>query len=294
MVGRPRRSAPRLPAGVAGAHLYLLAVSILVLAPYLWGVLQSFAPVAAAGEGEGKGLVPRSWTLDNYHTILALNMHRPRSGFYVPIDLQGAYMHSAIVALSVTLAALVTSTLVGFVLTVYRFRGRETLFVALIAPFMVPFVCVFIPLYVTVVNLRLAESLGALIVTGLWSPIGILVMRQFMEGVPADMLEAARLDGAGEWRLVMQLMVPLCTSALGVLAIYTFMHSWDDLFWPATVLHNPANATLTLLTSYFAVNNTPAPLLMAAALLTILPVVVIYACVARFFIRGIGTVVIQI
>jgi len=278
----PRRPAPRLSPAPLGAHVVLLGLSALILAPYLWAVGASLTPLAAAAPPR---LAPHTWTLDNYSAVLT----NPDSGLFLL-----AYLHSAIVALSVTLASLVTSTLVGFVLTAYRFRGKETLFVALIATFMIPFVCVMIPLYVNVVHLGLADSLAALVVTGLWSPLGILIMRQFMEGVPREMLEAARLDGAGEWRLVLHLFLPLCTSALGILALYSFMHTWDDFQWPAIVLHDPALWTLPLLGNYLSANGYPVATVMTVAVLTILPVIALYAVVARFFIRGLGAVVVQI
>ena len=221
---------------------------------------------------------PDAWTLDNYGAAFDFSIP--------PFSFKAAYLHSMIVAAGVMVATVLTSTLAGFVLAAYRFRGKETLFTLLILTFMVPFTVIFIPLYITVVNLGLANSLAALIVTGLWSPLGILLMRQFIEGIPSDLFEAARMDGASELRLVAQMVVPLSTSAMGVLAVYTFMHSWDDFLWPLVVLHSAAQWTLPLLADLFQYNGFPLQFVMAVAMLTILPVLVIYAVVARFFIRA--------
>jgi len=278
-----RRPMHRLRPAHVAAYAVLVAFAVVFLTPYVWAVFESFKPVSSA---DSSGLLPHAWTLDNYGAAFNFS--------YPPYILKPDYLHSTIVALGVALATLLTSTLVGFVLAVYRFRGKETVFTLLIVAFMVPFTGVMVPLYVTVVRLGLDNSLGALIVTGLWSPFGILVMRQFLEGFPTEMLEAARIDGAGEWRLVARMILPLCTPALGILAIYTFMHSWDDFLWPTIILHDPAKWTLPLLVSYFTNSTFPTPFVMAVAMLTILPVLIVYALVARFFIRGIGAVALHV
>ncbi len=274
---------PRPRLAHVAAYAVLVTFAIVFLTPYVWAVFESFKSHADANS---RGLLPHAWTLDNYGAAFNFS--------YPPYIFKPDYLHSTIVALAVALATLLTSTLVGFVLAVYRFRGKETLFTLLIVAFMVPFTGVMVPLYVTVVRLGLDNSLGALIVTGLWSPFGILVMRQFLEGFPTEMLEAARIDGAGEWRLVARMILPLCTPSLGILAIYTFMHSWDDFLWPTIILHDPAKWTLPLLVSYFTDSSFPAPFVMAVAMLTILPVLIVYALVARFFIRGIGAVALHV
>jgi multiple sugar transport system permease protein len=278
-----RRRIPQLRLTHVAAYAVLVTFAIVFLTPYVWAVFESFKSNADAGS---QGLLPHTWTLDNYGSAFNFS--------YPPYVFKPDYVHSAIVALGVALATLLTSTLVGFVLAVYRFRGKEILFILLIVAFMVPFTGVMVPLYVTVVRLGLDNSLGALIVTGLWSPFGILVMRQFLEGIPTDMLEAARIDGAGEWRLVARMILPLCTPALGILAIYTFMHSWDDYLWPTIILHDPAKWTLPLLISYFTNSTFPTPFVMAVAMLTILPVLIVYALVARFFVRGIGAIALHV
>ena len=290
---RPLRRALRQ----AVPYAVLLVFSAIVLAPYIWAVFESLKPIIG-GFSIGflgqqafvmKGAAhasPNGWTLDNYGA--AFNFSIP------PYTFKTDYLHSMIVACSVMAASVVTSTLAGYVLATYRFRGKETLFILLILTFMVPFTVIFIPLYITVVNLGMANSLTALIVTGLWSPLGILLMRQFIEGIPTDLFEAARLDGASEARIVAQVVVPLSTSAIGVLAIYTFMHSWDDFLWPVVVLHSAADWTLPLLADLFNYNAFPLPFVLAVAMLTMLPVLIVYSIVARFFIHGISDIALHV
>jgi len=252
------------PLSQAAPHAVLLAFSFVTLAPFAWTLVQSFQ--ALSGDV--------AWTTHNYNQVVN----------YTPFTT--SYLNSIIVAGSVTVSALLTSILVGFVLAKYRFRGKEQLFTLLIAALMVPFSVILIPVYVTVVHLGFDDSIGGLIVVGLWSPFGIFTVRQFMEGIPSELLDAARIDGAAEWRIVAQLMVPLCTSALTVLAVYTFMQSWDSFLLPALLLHHPPHWTLPVLLASGLGASTP--LVSAVIVLTTLPALVITAVTATYFIRGIA------
>jgi multiple sugar transport system permease protein len=189
------------------------------------------------------------------------------------------------VAATVTASAVVTSLLAGFVLAKYRFPGREAIFTLLIAALMVPFSVILIPVYTTVVHMGLDDSIGGLIVISLWSPFGIFTVRQFLEGVPSELLDAARIDGASEWRIIVQLMVPLTSSALTVLAVYTFTQSWDNFLLPVLLLHHPVHWTLPVLLSSGLGASTPT--VAAVVVLTTLPALVITAVTVNF-IRGIA------
>jgi multiple sugar transport system permease protein len=242
----------------------LLAFSCATIGPFAWTLIQSFQPLY-------QDVV---WTTHNYNQVIN----------FAPFT--ASYMNSVIVAASVTAFAVLTSLLVGFVLAKYRFRGRERLFTGLIAALMVPFSAVLIPVYVTVVHLGFNDSLGGLIVAGMWSPFGIFTVRQFLEGVPSELLDAARIDGASEWRIVAQLIAPLCTSALTVLAVYTFMRTWDDFLLPAILLNGPPHWTLPVLLSSGLGASTP--IVSAVVVLTTLPPLIITAITTKYFIRGIG------
>jgi ABC-type glycerol-3-phosphate transport system permease component len=282
----------------------LVVCSLLVVIPYLWAVYKSLQPFTGSFSLAGLGRVvygikgtsgnvaPHAGLLDNYG--IAFNFSFPPNFGLSPFSFKSAYVHSMSVAATVMVATVLTSTPVGFVLAAYRFRGREILFTLLILTFMVPFTVITIPLYITIANLGFSNSLGGLIVTGLWSPLGILLMRQFIAGIPTELFEAARLDGASEWRLLVQMVVPLSAPAMGVLAVYAFMHSWDDFIWPAVVLHDAGQWTLPLLGDFFSVNAFPPQFVMAVAVMTILPVLVIYVFVAQFFIRGISDIAMNV
>jgi multiple sugar transport system permease protein len=250
--------------GEAAPHVLLLAFAFLAVAPFGWTLLQSFQ--------SWSGDV--AWTTHNYNQVVN----------YAPF--MTSYVNSIVVAGSVTASAVVTSLLVGFVLAKYRFRGREQLFTLLIAALMVPFSVILIPVYVTVVHMGFDDSVGGLIAVGLWSPFGIFTVRQFLEGVPSELLDAARIDGASEWRIVVQLMVPLCTSSLTVVAVYSFMQSWDNFLLPVLLLHHPPEWTLPVLLASGLGASTP--VVSAVVVLTTLPSLVITGVTVRYFIRGIG------
>jgi ABC-type glycerol-3-phosphate transport system permease component len=254
----------RKPLSRIWPHILLLVFSCVTLGPFAWTLIQSFQPV----------IPDASWTTRNYNQVID----------YAPFT--SSYMNSIIVAASVTASAVVTSLLVGFVLAKYRFRGREHLFIALIAAVMVPFSAILIPVYVTVVRLGFDDSLGGLIVAGMWSPFGIFTVRQFLMGIPSELLDAARIDGASEWRIVTQLMLPLCTSALTVVAVYTFMRTWDDFLLPAILLNGPAHWTLPVLLS--SGMGASARIVSAVVVLTMLPTLIITVVTTKYFIRGIA------
>ncbi len=263
---KPSRLRLRRLAAGAAPHALLLAFSVATLAPFAWTLAQSFSP----------RLSDVAWTTHNYTATLS----------YQPFAC--AFLNSLVVAGSATIAAMLTSTLAGFVFAKYRFRGREPLFIALIACLMIPSSVIALPLYVNLVQLGLGRNLGALIVVGLWSPFGIFTLRQFMEGIPAELLDAARIDGASEWRIVAQVLTPLCTSALAVLVVYAFMQSWDNFLLPTILFQwilQPQNWTLPLLAAGGA--GAATPLVSSVVVLMTLPALIIFVTAMRYFIRDI-------
>lgn len=264
-VRRRRRHVRRL-ASNAAPHALLLLFSIATLAPFVWTLGRSVTSPSGTG-----------WALDNYAATLR------DYTFTAPL------MNSLLVAGSVTVAALLTSTLAGFVFAKYHFRGREPLFTTLIACMMIPSTVIALPLFVNLTQLGLGQSLGALIVVGLWSPFGIFTLRQFMEGIPSELLDAARIDGASEWRILGRVLAPMCTSALAVLAVYAFMQSWDNFLLPTILFQwtlQPQNWTLPLQTAGDAA--LPAtPDLAAVVMLMTLPPLLVFLAAAAFFIRDV-------
>lgn len=266
----------RLPsAGTIASHGVLIAASFVAIAPFVWSTFGSFKRFRELVESAE--MLPRVWTLDNYVEILT------RQHFV------GAFINSALIATTVTISSLVTSAALGFVFAKYRFRGREPLFTLLISTLMVPFVVLLVPLYVTVTKIGLVNNIGGVVVISLWTSFGIFMMRQFMEAVPSELLDAARIDGASEWRVFAQIAAPLVAAPLGALGVFVFLDSWDSFLWPQTVLSSPANQTLPLvLAGLKSLYWTRYDLWSAGSMLTVIPVMILYAFASRHFIRGIA------
>lgn len=256
-------------------HFVLIVMSILSLAPFIWSFFGSFKPFKELVSSQA--LLPQTWTLNSYREIFN------RAHF---LD---AAQNSAIAAISVTAATLFTSAALGFVFAKYRFWGKEQLFTLLLSTMMVPFAVILIPLYITVSGMGLGNSLSGIIVTGLWSTFGIFMMRQFMETIPNELIDASRIDGASEWRIFLQIVLPLATAPLAALAVFTFLGNWDSYLWPLVVLNSPEKQTIPLiLAGLRSMYWTRYDMWSAGSMLTVVPVMLLYAFASKWFIRGIA------
>ena len=150
-----------------------------------------------------------------------------------------------IVSLVVTGCVVLTSA-AAYVFAKYRFWGKEQLFIVILSTMMVPFAVVLVPLYVTIADIGLSNKLGGVIVPVLFSTFGIFLMRQFLEGVPSDLIDAVRIDGASEWWIFSRIIIPLSTAPMAALAVFTFLFNWDNFRWPLVVLTSPQSQTLPL------------------------------------------------
>lgn len=256
-------------------HLVLLILTFTSVMPFVWMFFGSFKTYVELTSS--KALLPINWTLDNYIQITQ------RLGFV------RGFFNTALVAVIVTAATLLTSALAGYVFAKYRFWGRERLFTVLLSTMMVPFAVVLVPLYVTVANLALADKLLGIIITSLCSTFGIFLMRQFMESIPNDLIDAGRIDGAGEWWIFSRVVLPLAKAPLSALAVFTFLGSWDSFLWPLVVLTSPENRTLPLvLAGLRSLYWSRYEMFAAGSMLTVLPVMIIYAFASKQFVRGIA------
>ena len=256
-------------------HVVLLAMAVLALAPFVWSIFASFKPFKELVSSQN--LLPHTWTLNSYREIFT------RAHF---LD---AAQNSIIAAVSVTVVTLLTSSAVGYVFAKYRFWGKDLLFIILLSTLMVPFSVILIPLYIRIADIGLSNSLGGIIVTGLWSTFGIFMMRQFMETIPFELLDAARIDGASEWRIFFQIVMPLATAPMAALGVFTFLANWDSYLWPLVVLNSPEKQTIPLiLAGLRSLYLTRYDMWAAGSMLTVVPMMIIYAFASKWFIRGIA------
>lgn len=272
---RPSLRPQRIRPGQLMLHAILLAMTLAATVPFIWMVFASFKNFKELVSS--RALLPEVWTLANYEDILTR------------VNFVAAFQNSVIAATTVTVATLFTSSALGYIFAKYHFWGKEQLFLLLLATMMVPFAVVLVPLYIIIGEIGLINHLGGIIVTGLWSTFGVFFMRQFMETIPVELVDAARIDGASEWRIFLSIIIPMSTAPLAALAVFTFLGNWDSFLWPLVVLNSPEKQTLPLVLA--GLRNlfwTRYEIWAAGSILTVAPVMLIYSFASKYFIRGIA------
>lgn len=258
-------------------YLALLAGLGLFGFPFVWMVLASFKPEA---EIAALNPWPSTFSLDSYARVLQ------------SIPVGQSLMNSLLVAGTVTAGSLVLGSMVAYALAKLEWRGREMVFRMLLLTMMVPFIVLLIPLYTLVVRLGLADSLAGLIVPFLFSGTGILILRQAFLTIPRDLLDAARVDGCSEPRILFTIVWPLSVPALITAGLLTFIGAWNEVLWPLIVVRDPASMTLPQAVALYAVGGAADARLgpqLAAAVLLAAPIVVAYLLFQRRFVESLAT-----
>lgn len=271
---------PRIRLTPATSLLTLLIIVAAVIAafPLAWMILTSLKSPQETMQVPPVWL-PSSPSLDAFTQVADV------------IDLGRSFWNSAIIALVTTLAINITSLMAGYAFAKYEFRYREALFAILIATMFLPPIVTLIPLYRITGYLGLNGSLAGVLVPNLANAFGIFLMRQFIKGVPDELIEAARVDGASELRVLFQIVAPAVLPAIAALTLFAFVYHWNSYLWPLTVLQGNSDAypiviSLSRLLSYNrgAMNT---GLVMAGATLAVLPPVLLFVVLQRFFVDSI-------
>jgi cellobiose transport system permease protein len=206
------------------------------------------------------------------------------------IDFWGAFMNSLFVAVVTAVLVVFFDSLAAFVFAKFEFPGKKPLFVILLATFMVPAQLSVVPQFVVMAHLGWVGSFKALIIPAMVNAYGIFLARQYAEGaISADLLEAARIDGAGFFRLYWNVAVPVLRPIMSFLGIFTFIAMWNDYLWPLIVLTNPQKLTLQVaLAQLNSLNATDYSMVMAGTLLAAVPLIIVFLFGARQFIRDLA------
>ncbi|MEZ4869695.1 MAG: carbohydrate ABC transporter permease [Caldilineaceae bacterium] len=253
----------------------LLIGALAMLIPFVWMLSTSFKPQAETISFPPR-LLPRNPTLANYLDVVTrLNIGR-------------LYWNTALVTVTKTAINIYTSTLIGYIFGKFHFRGRDLLFYLILGTWIIPFEVYMIPLYIMMVNFGLGNSYWALIIPEISSAYAIFLFRQFMFTIPNDLMDAARIDGAGEWYIFHRIILPLARPVLATLIAFYFMWNWNDFLWPLIVLTSSEKYVLPLgLAVFVAEFGTQHGLIMAGASLAIIPVLMIFLLMQRYIIEGI-------
>ncbi|MEO6571894.1 MAG: carbohydrate ABC transporter permease [Ilumatobacteraceae bacterium] len=258
-------------------YAVLVAGAIVMLAPLIWMVLASSKTLPEILRVPPT-LVPVSIRLDNYRTVLE------------DTDFIRYFVNSAIVSAVTVASVLITSSMAGYAFAKFEFPGRNLLFVLVLATLMIPFQVRAIPLYVLANDLGLLDSYAGLVLPGLVDAFGIFLMRQYLQSIPSELIDAARVDGASEVTIFLKIILPLSKPALSALAIFTLVASWESFLWPLLVVSSPEKFTLPLGLAQFSGRFvTRVDLQMAASALTIIPLLVVFLAMQRRFIEGMAT-----
>lgn len=255
-------------------HAALILGSGLMLAPFLVMLVVSLVPNQAF---LSRDFGPTQWTLANYVETFQV------------IPFARYYLNSIVVTGSITILQILVSSLAAFGFARLRFRGRDGLFLLYLATLMIPFPVTLIPNFLVIRSLGWYDSYWALIMPGAFSVFSTFLLRQYYRGIPLDLDEAARMDGASSLRIWSQIIAPLSGPVLATLTIFVFQASWNDFLWPLVVTSSDEMRTIPVgLAAFVGQYATAWSLLMAGSVIALLPVLVIYMFGQKWFVQGIA------
>jgi multiple sugar transport system permease protein len=265
----------RARVGTVLLHVALGIGAFLALFPMFWMLSASFMPTGQANTFPPR-LLPDHPTLQHYGDVFT----RLSMGRYL--------LNSGGIAITVTLISLLINSMAGYAFAKLRFRGRDSVFKLLSAGLVIPVQVAMLPLFLLMKSLGLINSYWGVIIPSMASIFGIFLIRQYAMSIPDDLLDAARIDGAGEARIFRSIVLPVIRPILATLAIWTFLTTWNDFMWPLIVLSDERRYTLPVaLASLVGEHVQDTELMMAGSVLTVLPVVIVFLILQRYYIEGV-------
>ncbi len=254
----------------------LIAGALVVIAPVVWAALSSFKSTSELSQ-RPPALLPQSFSFKNYSDALG------------SFDFTHYLINSAVVTVAATMLTLAINAMAAYALAKYNFRGRNGLFLLTLATIMIPLQVILLPVYQVVSSLGMVNSLLGLIIPAAATPTGVFVLRQYMLTIPDDLIEAARIDGAGEFAIFRRIVLPLCVPALAVVTIFSVIWRWNDFLWPLVVAQDESVYTLPVALARLSSQQViPFNLVLAMSVLSMVPVVIIFVLLQRHIITGIA------
>ncbi len=266
--------------------------------PLYWIIIGSFKTSAAINATTPQWW-PQEWVLDNYRKLFSRQVaalweinipftNISLSGPDVPAAIRWL-VNTVFMAVMAMILTCITSAMAGYALAKKRFRGRAMLFTLIVCAMALPKQVILIPLLREMSSLSLYNTIWAVIFPTVGWPFGVFLMKQFSEGVPGEMLEAARIDGAGEAKTFIEIVVPMIKPGVGALAIFTFITSWNDYFMQLIMLNSTSKLTISLgIAKLQAENSTDFGLIMAGASLAAIPIITVFIIFQKYFTQGIA------
>jgi multiple sugar transport system permease protein len=263
------------------ARVLTIAVLVLLAAAWLlplaWGIATSFKTEADAAAG-ATWLPASGWTVDSYAQVLARG------------DVVRWTLNTTIVAVLVTAVTVLISAMAAYAFSRTLFRGRKVLMALTVASILVPPQILIVPLFQQMQSFGLVDTLAAVILPQVVAPVMVFILKRFFDAVPEELLDAARIDGAGTWRLFWRIVTPLSRSILVAVAIFVFIGAWNNFLWPFIVTNDPALMTLPVgLATVKSAYGVQYAQTMASAILGALPLLVIFMIFQRRIVQGVAT-----
>ncbi len=265
----------RLRRGLLINYIILGAGAILMIVPFIWMISTSFKPQAETVSFPPR-LFPINPTISNYIDV------------FDRANMGQLYWNTTFISVIKTVFNIYTSALLGYIFGKFVFRGRDIIFYILLSTWIIPFEVYLIPLYLMTVQVGWADTYTALIVPEIFTIYAMFMFRQFMYTIPTELIDAARIDGAGEWYIFHRIIIPLSRAALFTLIAFYFMWNWNDFLWPLVVISSHDKYVITVgLATFVGEFWNQYGVIMAGASLAIIPILALFIAVQRFIIEGV-------
>ncbi len=253
----------------------LILAAILCLLPFVWMISASLMANGHANVYPPRFLPDKVTFIQYKHLFSRLNVFR-------------YFLNSVVVSVGVTIVSLFINSMAGYAFAKYRFAGEKSLFKLLLSFMIVPAQVTMLPLFLMLKYMGLINTYLAIIIPGMASVFGIFLIRQYLLAIPDSLIEAAKIDGANDFKIYFSLVLPLAKPILITLAIFTFMATWNDFLWPLIIMTNDSMYTLPVaLANLMGEHNQDTELMMASSVVTIIPVVLVFLSLQKYYIKGI-------
>lgn len=249
-------------------------VLLFFIAPPLWLLFSALKPEAEIFAWP-PSLLPVEPTLDNFQRAWSQD------------NFSGFFLNSTFVSIISAAISVITAVMAGYALSKFRFRGETFFFLLIMSALMIPLQIILIPIFLVLRDLNLLNSLWGVILAPAATPTGVFIMRQYIRGIPDSLLEAARMDGTSEWRILWRIIVPLSIPAIATLTAFNFVARWNDYLWPFLIINDRQQWTVQLaLAANVGQWDINWPRLLAMSVLSVIPTAALFVSLQRFFMSG--------
>ena len=265
-----------IPSLVASYSLLVLG-SLLMFMPVFWIVMSSFKNLGEIYLSPPT-FFPKKWIFTNYSEAIS------------QFPFLRYLWNSIYVTVTATVLTLLINSMAAFALSKYKFPGRDVIFVLMLATLMVPVRVIMLPVYMMIAKLGMANTLAGIIIPPSATPTGVFILRQYMLTIPDELIDAAKIDGAGHFQIYSRIIMPLTTPALAVLTVFSVMWRWNDFLWPLIVINQEKLFTLQLALARFRGELvTDWNYVLSMTVLSILPIAFVFVFMQRYLVRGIAS-----